>query len=71
MNQNETAPLFNLSLKQIEALLRLQANGWVLDLTTLHKLPGNSEYAIAIGCSGKETGMKIYFVIEPDGYAHS
>lgn len=71
MNPNETAPLFNLSLKQINSLLRLQANGWELDLTTLSKLPGNSEYAIVIAVSGKETGARMFFVIEPDGYTHS
>lgn len=71
MNPNHTAPIFNLSLKQIESLLRLQARGWILDLETLHKLPGNSEYAIAIAVSGQETGAKMSMVIEPDGYTHS
>jgi hypothetical protein len=71
MNPNDTSPNFNLSLKQISALLLLQSRGWILELDTLHKLPGSSEFAIAIGVTGKETGMKMCMVIEPDGYTHS
>ena len=71
MNPNATTPTFNLSLKQINSLLLLQERGWILELDTLHKLPGSTEFAIAIGVTGKETGMKMVMVIEPDGYTHS
>ena len=60
--------LVKLSQAQMDALDRLKTIGWTLDLDTMMNLP--AEKAIDIKCTG-QSGMVIYFVIEPDGYTHS
>jgi hypothetical protein len=60
--------LVKLSQAQMDALDRLKAIGWTLDLSTMQNLP--CELAISICCKG-QSGMLMYFVIEPDGYTHS
>jgi len=54
---------------QLEALIKLVNRGWVLDYSSIVKLP--AEECIMIAVSGPNTGAKMFFGIEADGYTHS
>jgi hypothetical protein len=57
-----------LTPQQSATLDRLRSNGWTLDETTLHRLL--CETAVAVKATG-QSGMVMWFCIEPDGYAHT
>lgn len=58
-----------LTNEQLEALIRLVNRGWKLNYASITKLP--AEQCIMISVEGPNTGAKMVFGIEPDGYTHS
>ena len=68
MNYDQIRQTFNLSISQIEALFKLKERGWTLNFENFQHLPG--EKAVVIEVIGG-SGMRMFMVIEPDGYTHS
>jgi hypothetical protein len=68
MNYNQIRQTFELSISQIEALFKLKERGWILNFENFQHLPG--EKAVVIEVIGG-SGMRMFMVIEPDGYIHS
>ena len=60
---------FTLTRSQLVALSKLQTQGWILHYCDFMHLVG--EKAVAILVEGSQTGIKMYMVVEPDGYTHS
>lgn len=61
--------MISISIPQRDALQALQDRGWTLILSSLQHLP--REEAIVLEVHGKDTGARMFLVIEPDGYVHS
>lgn len=61
--------MISISIEQRESLQALQDRGWTLILSSLQHLP--LEKAIVLQVHGKETGARMFLVIEPDGSVHS
>ncbi len=59
----------SLTQAQLEALIKLVNIGWKLDYSSITKLP--AEQCIMIAVEGPNTGAKMVFGIEADGYTHS
>lgn len=59
----------DLTPAQLESLIKLVNIGWILDYSSISKLP--SEQCIVIAVEGKNTGAKMILGIEADGYTHS
>lgn len=68
MNYDQIRQTFSLSIPQIEALFALKARGWTLNFENFQHLP--AEKAVVIEVIGG-SGMRMFMVIEPDGYTHS
>jgi hypothetical protein len=67
MNPDTTT--FTLTKSQLVALSKLQTQGWILHYCDFQHLVG--EKAVAVLVEGSQTGIKMYMVVEPDGYTHS
>lgn len=63
-------PHIKLTVEQVEAIEKMNQRGWLPQLNTLTKLPCEDAVSIlAVGSVNRRA--VIYFVIEPDGYAHT
>jgi hypothetical protein len=58
-----------MTLAQFETVFnKLPQRGWKPDLSTLHRLPADT--CVGVTCSA-DSGAKMFFGIETNGYAHT